>query len=183
MQTSEYLVELKKLLTYDIRERVKSGSDLSEGHFVEKANHYLERLVLGEHIGRVRLFNRRTKDQTDLEETWNMIKEDVQKHVADTIRNCRSKKVVTEIRQITAQTQITEAMNATGLKYQILLQTYRAKVAVKLGEKNKAIFYISYKRTAEDLDRCIPAARSLIELVERLGKGASIQKMMPYENW
>ena len=183
MQTSEYLVELKKLLTFDIRETVKSGADVSEGYLVNKAYNYLERLVLGEHISRVRLFNRRTKDQTDLEETWNMIKEDVQKHIADTIKNCRSKKMVTEIRQITAQTQITEAMNATGLKYQILLQTYRAKVAVKLSETNKVIFYVSYKRTAEDLDRCIPAAKSLIELVERLGKCAAIQKIMPYENW
>ena len=67
MQTSEYLFELKTLLTFDIRETVKSGADVPEGYLVNRAYNYLERLVLGEHIGRVRLFNRRTKDQTDLE--------------------------------------------------------------------------------------------------------------------
>lgn len=183
MQTSEYVVELNKLLTFDIREMVKSGTDVSEGHFIVKAKEYLERLIIGGHIGHGIFFKRRSKEKADLEETWNLIKEDVQKHIEDTLKMCRSKRMITEIRQITAQTQITKAMDTTGLKYKIFLQTYRAKVAVKISETNKAIFYISYKRTAEDLDRCIPAAKSLIELVERLGNGASIQKMMPYENW
>jgi hypothetical protein len=37
MDSSLYLVELKKLLTFDIREMVKSGADVSEEHFLEKA--------------------------------------------------------------------------------------------------------------------------------------------------
>jgi hypothetical protein len=91
--------------------------------------------------------------------------------------------MVTEIRQLTAQAQINEAMNEAGLKCLIIPQTYRAKVAVKLGSKNKVVFYISYKNTQEDLDRCINSAKQLVALMDSLGKGASIQKMMPYENW
>jgi hypothetical protein len=47
----------------------------------------------------------------------------------------------------------------------------------------KVVFYISYKNTQEDLDRCINSAKQLVALMDSLGKGASIQKMMPYENW
>ena len=65
----------------------------------------------------------------------------------------------------------------------IILQTYRAKVAVKLGKSNKFVFYISYKRAKEDLDKCIPAAKTLIEVMNNLGGLASIQKLLPYENW
>ena len=46
MNTSEYLVELKKLLTYDIKEMTKSGANVSESYFVEKAIDYLEKMHL-----------------------------------------------------------------------------------------------------------------------------------------
>ena len=91
--------------------------------------------------------------------------------------------MVTEIRQLTAQTLIKEAMNKAELKCLIVPQTYRAKVAVRLGRNNKFVFYISYKRTAEDLERCIPAVKTMIEMMENLGSLASIQKMQSYENW
>jgi tRNA U34 5-methylaminomethyl-2-thiouridine-forming methyltransferase MnmC len=114
---------------------------------------------------------------------WKEIGTEVEKHIADTLKQYRSKKMVTEIRQLAAKAQIEEAMNGTGLTYLILPQTYRAKVAVKLGQKNKVVFYVSYKRTAEDLERCIGSAKALVELIDSLGTGSSIQKLMPYENW
>jgi hypothetical protein len=183
MDTAGYLTELKKLLNDVIKESVKSGSDGSESDFVDRGRLYLERLMLGEYIGQGRFFNRRSKDQSNLEKTWNEIRPDIEQNVADTLKKCRSKKMITEIRQLTAKSVIKEAMDTAGMECLIILQTYRAKVAVKLGKSNKFVFYISYKRTKEDLDKCIPAAKTLIEVMNNLGGLASIQKLMPYENW
>lgn len=183
MNTAEYLTELKKLLNDVIKESVRSGADGSECDFVDRGKFYLERLMLGGYIGQGRYFNRRTKDQAILEKTWDEIRPEIEQHIAETLKKCRSRKMVTEIRQLTAQTLIKEAMNKAELKCLIVPQTYRAKVAVRLGRNNKFVFYISYKRTAEDLERCIPAVKTMIEMMENLGSMASIQKMQPYENW
>lgn len=188
MNSSEYLVELKKVLTYEIRESVKSGRDVSESFFLDRAIDYLK----GMHIhGRdlsgypmnLLFSGRSVRQGSAVTKIWNEIRPDIEKHVIESIKQFRSKRMVTEIRQLTAQAQINEAMDEAGLKCLIIPQTYRAKVAVKLGSKNKVVFYISYKNTQEDLDRCINSAKQLVALMDSLGKGASIQKMMPYENW
>ena len=188
MDSSLYLVELKKLLTFDIREMVKSGADVSEEHFLEKAVEYLRTMCIhgpkhGDISFRHLLAGRAMGQETLASKMWEEIKPEVEKHVADSIKQCRSKRMVTEIRQLTAQAQINKAIEDAGLKCIVIPQTYRAKVAIKLGQKNKVIFYISYKNTEEDLKRCISSAKELIALVDSLGKGASIQKIMPYENW
>lgn len=188
MNTSEYLVELKKLLTYDIKEMTKSGANVSESYFVDKALDYLEKMYsplrrAGSTTIMDFLFGSNETQSLCVPKVWKEIGPEIEKHIADTLKQYRSKKMVTEIRQLAAKAQIEEAMNGTGLTYLILPQTYRAKVAVKLGQKNKVVFYVSYKRTAEDLERCIGSAKALVELVDSLGTGASIQKLMPYENW
>ena len=188
MNTSEYLVELKKLLTYEIKEMTKSGANVSESYFVDKALDYLEKMHsplrrAGSTTIMDFLFGSNETQSLCVPKVWKEIGPEIEKHIADTLKQYRSKKMVTEIRQLAAKAQIEEAMNGTGLTYLILPQTYRAKVAVKLGQKNKVIFYVSYKRTAEDLERCVGSAKALVELVDSLGTGASIQKLMPYENW
>jgi tRNA U34 5-methylaminomethyl-2-thiouridine-forming methyltransferase MnmC len=188
MNPSEYLVELKKLLTYDIKEMTKSGANVSESYFVDKALDYLEKMHsplrrAGSTTIMDFLFGSNETQSLCVPKVWKEIGTEVEKHIADTLKQYRSKKMVTEIRQLAAKAQIEEAMNGTGLTYLILPQTYRAKVAVKLGQKNKVVFYVSYKRTAEDLERCIGSAKALVELIDSLGTGASIQKLMPYENW
>jgi hypothetical protein len=188
MNTSEYLVELKKLLTYDIKEMTKSGANVSESYFVDKALDYIEKMHsplrrAGSTTIMDFLFGSNETQSLCVPKVWKEIGPEIEKHIADTLKQYRSKKMVTEIRQLAAKAQIEEAMNGTGLTYLILPQTYRAKVAVKLGQKNKVIFYVSYKRTAEDLERCVGSAKALVELVDSLGTGASIQKLMPYENW
>ena len=188
MNTSDYLVELKKLLTYDIKEMTKSGANESESYFVDKALDYLEKMHsplrrAGSTTIMDFLFGSNETQSLCVPKVWKEIGPEIEKHIADTLKQYRSKKMVTEIRQLAAKAQIEEAMNGTGLTYLILPQTYRAKVAVKLGQKNKVVFYVSYKRTAEDLERCIGSAKALVELIDSLGTGASIQKLMPYENW
>ena len=188
MNTSEYLVELKKLLTYDIKEMTKSGANVSESYFVDKALDYLEKMHsplrrAGSTTIMDFLFGSNETQSLCVPKVWKEIGPEIEKHIADTLKQYRSKKMVTEIRQLADKAQIEEAMNGTGLTYLILPQTYRAKVAVKLGQKNKVVFYVSYKRTAEDLERCIGSAKALVELIDSLGTGASIQKLMPYENW
>ena len=78
MDTAGYLTELKKLLNDVIKESVKSGSDGSESDFVDRGKFYLERLMLGEYIGQGRFFNRRSKDQANLEKTWEEIRPEIE---------------------------------------------------------------------------------------------------------
>lgn len=180
MNTSECLVELKKLLTRDIKEMMKSGADVSESYFVKKARRYLEKMHLPVRVAGMTTIMTRSSCAPIV---WEKIGPEIEKHISDTLKQYRSKKMVTEIRQLAAKAQIEEVMKGTGLTYLIFPQTYRAKVAVRLGRNNKVIFYVSYKRTAEDLDRGVKSAKALVELVESLGTGVSIQKLMPYENW
>ena len=93
MDTAGYLTELKKLLNDVIRESVKSGSDGSESDFVDRGKFYLERLMLGEYIGQGRFFNRRSKDQANLEKTWEEIRPEIEQHIAEILKKCRSRKI------------------------------------------------------------------------------------------
>lgn len=188
MNTSEYLTELKKLLTNDIRTTIKSGATVDEKHFLEKASGYLRKMYRhGPGIGNLPMhllacgLNRRESEFVN--KVWDEIRSEIEKHIEETVKQCSSKKMVTEIRQLAARAIIEEGMNNAGMKCLIIPQTYRAKVAVRVSPKNKAVFYISYKKTAEDLERCIAGAKALTELLESFGTGASIEKMMPYENW
>lgn len=188
MNTSEYLEKVKKFLTYEIRETLKSGAAVSESHFIDRAVDHIKRLYYQVPAAvrtpfRSRIFGESMDQSKFVNTVWKEIRPEVERHVADTVKQCRSRLMVKEIRQVAAKAQIEEAMDGTGLKYLIIPQTYRAKVAVRLGQRNKVIFYISYKRTAEDLERCISSVQALVKLIDSLGTGASIQKMMPYENW
>ena len=120
MNTSEYLVELKKLLTYDIKEMTKSGANVSESDFVEKAIDYLEKMHLhSPGIGYTSIRNllcgRTMKQSEFVPKVWKEIGTEVEKHIADTLKQYRSKKMVTEIRQLAARAQIEEARNGTGV--------------------------------------------------------------------
>lgn len=186
MKTQKYLLEIEKKLSSTIREQIKAGASVSEQKLLSMSLDHLKRLYTGVADNTdipKKLFCWRSSDLDSVIKMWNEIKPDIEKHISETIKACRSMKMVTEIRQLTAQSLIKEAMDEAGLKCLILPQTYRAKVAVRLGRNNKFVFYISYKRTAEDLERCIPAVKTMIETMDNLGSLASIQKMQPYENW
>jgi hypothetical protein len=186
MKTQKYLLEIEKKLSRTIREQIKSGASVSEQKLLSMSLDHLKRLYTevpdNTDIPK-KLFCWRSSDLDSVIKMWNDIKPDIEKHISETIKACRSMKMVTEIRQFTAQSLIKEAMDEAGLKCLIVPQTYRAKVAVRLGRNNKFVFYISYKRTAEDLERCIPAVKTMIETMDSLGSLASIQKMQAYENW
>ena len=186
MKTQMYLLEIEKELSHTIREKIKSGAGVSEQGLLSTSLDYLKRLYTGVPVKTVipkRTFCWKSSDLNAVVKIWEEIKPEIEKHISETIKACQTKKLVKEIRQITAQALIQEAMDKAELKCLIIPQTYRAKVAVRLGRNNKFVFYISYKRTAEDLERCIPAVKTMIEMMENLGSLASIQKMKPYENW
>ena len=188
MNKSLYLTTIKKKLTEQIREHIKSGTSLSEFDYINQALKNLKSIYKGDmdlegSLTSARVFVWKVGDITSVSKIWDEIHSEVEKHVADTIKLYKSRKMVTEIKQLSARAKIKEAMEGTGLKYIVIPQTYRAKVAVKIGDRNKVIFYVTYKNMDEDIQRNISATQSLNTLLTTMGKGVSIQKLMPYENW
>jgi len=188
MDKSLYLTTIKKRLTEEIREHIKSGASLSELNYINKALNDLKSIYKGDMVldgglALARFFAWKSDDIAGVSKIWDEIHPELEKHIADTIKLYKSRRMVTEIKQLSAQAKIKEAMEGTGLKYIVIPQTYRAKVAVKIGDRNKVIFYVTYKNMDEDIQRNISATQSLITLLTTMGKGVSIQKLMPYENW
>lgn len=65
------------------------------------------------------------------------------------------------ISAISAEALVSTAMKGAGLQYQFIAQQYRAKVAVKLNERNKVVFFLSYKKIHEQLPDVIDSAKQL----------------------
>ena len=98
----------------------------------------------------------KSEDLDKITKLWNDISPEVQKHISERIKHYRSHRIAVEINQLTAKVRISESMDEAGLKY---------------------------KKMNEELPRVVEAAKSMISLMESLGSSASVQKMMPYENW
>jgi hypothetical protein len=60
---------------------------------------------------------------------------------------------------------------------------YRAKIEVKLNDKNALTFYISYKKIGEELPKAVSAAKSLIEILNSFGPNTSIRKTYGFGDW
>lgn len=187
MDTTVYLQALKKKLSDEIRKNVNSGRNIPEHHYMDHALMELKGLYKSrlQRDGALleRLIPWKSEDLDKITKLWNDISPEVQKHISERIKHYRSRRIAVEINQLTAKVRISESMDEAGLKYIIIPQTHRAKVAVKISSNNKLIFYLNYKKMNEELHRVVEAAKSMISLMESLGSSASVQKMMPYENW
>ena len=188
MDTKVYLQELKKKLSDDIRKHVNSGMNVPEENYMTNALQDLKRNYKGGRLLEDGTFLQRftswkSDDQESVTKIWNEISPEVAKHISERIKFYRSRRMVIEINQLSAKARISELMDEAGLKYLIIPQTHRAKVAVKISSNNKLIFYLNYKKMNKELPRVVEAAKSMIILMESLGSNASVQKMMPYENW
>ena len=95
----------------------------------------------------------------------------------------RSRKMVSEINAASAEALISASMKEAGLKYAFFPQAYRAKVHVKLSQKNKVVLYLNYKKIRDELPKAIEALKVIVEAMERLGSGSSIQKNMWFDNF
>ena len=95
----------------------------------------------------------------------------------------RSRKMVSEINAASAEALISAAMKEAGLKYAFFPQTYRAKVHVKINQRNKVVLYLNYKKIRDELPKAIEAIKVIIEAMEKLGSGSSIQKNTWYDNF
>lgn len=187
MDTTVYLQALKKKLSDEIRKNVNSGRNIPENHYMNYALMELKVLYKSrlQRDGALleKLIPWKSEDLDKITKIWNDISPEVQKHISERIKHYRSHRIAVEINQLTAKVRISESMDEAGLKYIIIPQTHRAKVAVKISSNNKLIFYLNYKKMNEELPRVVEAAKSMIILMESFGSSASVQKMMPYENW
>ena len=185
METAEYLTKVKKHIDEVIRENIKTGTDMSESRYIDIALQYTKALYANE-TERKGTRKKHFWSKTDLSEIlalWEGIRPELQKHIPESIMKYRSRKMVSEINAASAEALISASMKEAGLKYAFFPQTYRAKVHVKLSQKNKVVIYLNYKKIREELPKAIEALKVIVEGMERLGSGSSIQKIMWYENF
>lgn len=185
MNIVEYQEKIKKYLEQEIKNDLKAGKNTPENIWSDRALQHLKHLysgVPGWWAGS-RTFIWKDKDLKVITGIWQKICPQIQTMITEIIRKNKARMMVSEINALTAQALVSSAMEEAGLHYFFMPQTHRAKIFVRINERNKIVFYVNYKRIHEELPGRIAAAKSMVSLMNSLGKGASVQKMMPYENW
>ena len=185
METAEYLTKVKKHIDEVIRENIKTGTDVSESRYIDIALQYTKALYANEteRNGTRKKHFWSKKDLSEILALWEGIRPELQKHIPESIMKYRSRKMVSEINAASAEALISAAMKEAGLKYAFFPQAYRAKVHVKLSQKNKVVIYLNYKKIREELPKAIESLKVLVSTLDSMGTGTSIQKIMWYENF
>ena len=185
MEKAEYLKLVKKHLDERIRENVKSGTEVSERKYLDNALAYTKMLYKDDP-------DRRTSKQRHfwssgelhgITQMWESMRPELEKHIQEALMKYRSRRMVAEINALSAEALIDAAMKEAGLKHLFEAQTYRAKVRVKITDKNKIIIYLNYKKIHEQLPKAIESLKVLVSTLESMNYGTTIQKIMWYENF
>ena len=185
MEREEYLVKLKKFLDETIREKIKSGIEVPESKYLDCALAHTKTLYKSDPTRRAsqqRHFWSRA-ELAGIMEIWESVRQELEQHIAKTVMKYRSRRMVTEINAVSSEALVSEAMKEAGLKYEFFSQTYRAKVHVKISEKNKVVVYLNYKRIGEELPKAIEALKAIASAMVQLGTSSSIQKTAWYDNF
>ena len=111
------------------------------------------------------------------------MKSDMEKAITSAIQRYKIRKMVTEINAISGEALVNAVMTEAGLTYRYTAQMYRAKIEIRLNDKNVLVFYISYKKIGEELPKAVSAAKSLIEVLDSFGPGTTIRKNYAFETW
>lgn len=96
--------------------------------------------------------------------------EELQQYIEDYILSYRKRMMTQEINATTAGFIISDCLAPENISYFVEMQAYRVKLSILLTDKNKAVFYISYKKLAKDIDKVIPAVRQMQEILKTFGK-------------
>ena len=185
METAEYLKNVRKHIEERIRENVKQGIEVSESDYLDQALSYTKTLyksVTEKRTSKMMYFWR-SSDLEDVMAIWNSIRPELEKCIPKAIMNYRSRRMVSEINAVSAEAMVSAAMKEAGLKHLFEAQLYRAKVRVQITEKSKIVIYLNYKKINDELPKAIESLKRLVAILDEMGAGTSIQKIMWYENF
>ena len=177
-----YFGEVKKLIKKDIRENIKAERRCEENTYLTRCKNYLMMICSGwKDYGH--RFCGKIKNEDFSYSLWVDLKPELTEYIRSVINSCKADQMKKAVNAISAQALISSAMKEAGLEYQIEAQQYRAKVSVKLNDKSKVTFYISYKKMQEMLATVVNSAKNLKEAVSDLGKGTTLGKVYSWESW
>ena len=185
METAEYLKNVRKHIEERIRENVKQGIEVSESDYLDQALSYTKTLyksVTEKRTSKMMYFWR-SSDLEDVMAIWNSIRPELEKCIPKAIMNYRSRRMVSEINAVSAEAMVSAAMKEAGLKHLFEAQLYRAKVRVQITEKSKIVIYLNYKKINDELPKAIESLKRLVAILDEMGAGTSIQKIMWYEKF
>ena len=172
-----YIEEVKKLISSDIRADIKNNTIATEKDYLSKCLDYLNDLYNGWDSSS-RWFYGRHKKNDEAYAMWVDAKEELSDIIISAIKACKAKQMQMNINAVTAKAIISNKMKAAGLEFIFTAQQYRAKLEVKISAKSKLTFFVSYKKVFDELDNLIVSAKSIKENMDKLGGNASIKKII-----
>ena len=185
METADYLTKVKRHVDDAIRENTKAGVEVPEHKYLDIALQHTKTLYANEanQSGSRRKHFWSRDDLSGIMTIWQGLRPELQKHIPESIMKYKSRRMVTEINAVSAEALISAAMKEAGLKYEFFPQTYRAKVHVKISERNKVVIYLNYKKIGELLPKTMEALKAIESAMEQLGTSSSIQRTAWYDNF
>ena len=182
MTSKEYFDNTKKHIEEMIRYDVKAEAVKPESVYIDRALKHFK-LLFTKQPGRRGSFVWKPHELKTLNDIWKEIMPDLEKAISGAIHRYMKRKMVTEINAVSGEALVNAAMSEVGLTYRYTAQMYRAKIEVKLSDKNALTFYISYKKIGEELPKAVSAAKSLIEILNSFGPNTSIRKTYGFGDW
>jgi hypothetical protein len=182
MTSKEYFDNTKKHIEEIIRYDVKAESVKPESVYMDRALKHFK-LLFTKQPGRKGSFVWKPHELKALNDIWTEIMPELEKAISGAIHRYMKRKMVTEINAVSGEALVNAAMSEANLTYRYTAQMYRAKIEVKLNDKNALTFYISYKKIGEELPKAVSAAKSLIEILNSFGPNTSIRKTYGFGDW
>ena len=185
METADYLKKVKKHIDETIREHIKAGTEVPESKYMDIALLHTKALykIESEKKTSQRKFLWNRDDLSGIMALWEGMRPELEKHIPESLMKYRSRKMVTEINAVSAEALVSSAMKEAGFKYVFYPQTYRAKVFVKVNDRNKVVIYLNYKKIGTELPKAMEGIKELVSALEKLGPNTSIQKTMWFDNF
>lgn len=186
MTNQEYLEKIREQISKEIIRDSRFGSAENEAIYLDRSMIYLKRLYSGFTLSEVPAkfyFPWHRKDLAAINVIWENIKPQLEKFVSAKLKKMKSAIMIQEINELSTSAKISEVMKQNGFQYYIQAQVHRIRMTVKVGPKNKATFYIRYKKTDEDLGTALTGIRALISLIGSLDTKSSIENIKGWERW
>ena len=118
-----------------------------------------------------------TQNKREIVHLWEALSPEIAAMIEETLKQCRSKKMMKDIKVASAKALVKEAMEQAGLNYKFEGQTYRAKISVLLAPGRALTVYIAYSKINEQLAGTVNSLKAIVNEVEKLGKNFTINKV------
>ena len=175
----EYIIiETKKFIREIVNRYMKAYKQADKQDFYKRGLEEMERLIQ-------RKYNFQGAKKRDMI-YYEMLEEsgaELRAYVDECYLDSRKRLLQQEVNSATAGFIIKEYLAPEGIPYFVEMQTYRAKISIMLSDKNKAVFYITYKKLQKDIEKVVPAVRQMQQIVKTFGRNTFLDIIRSGDSW